>query len=150
MDMGRNRWVFSRMAPFGALLIILSCTSPMLAQFEPRAGQPQRLRATENGLVVGAAANDEQLAATRENLFELLQMSPKLTGAVANDPSLLGDQEYVNRSNPELAKFLQNHQEVVRNPEFYLFGNFGGLGRSSKRLHLERGVVSLDADSPQR
>jgi hypothetical protein len=40
---------------------------------------------------------------------------------VAHDPSLLADQDYVSRNNPQLAQFLVIHPEVARNPEFYLF-----------------------------
>lgn|SRR5581483_3786671 len=141
--MKKNRWLISGIIQLTALLIVLLYTSSMTAQ-------PVTSHMTDNGFVASASPNDEQLAAIRENLFNLLQMSPKLTGAVANDPSLLGDQEYINRSNPELAKFLQNHPEVARNPEFYLFGNFGGMGKSSKRLRLDRGVVSFDMNGPGR
>ncbi|HTC95928.1 MAG TPA: hypothetical protein VK699_20975 [Terriglobales bacterium] len=141
--MKKNRWLISGMIQLAALLIALLYTGSITAQ-------PVMSHTPENGLVVSASSNDEQLAATRENLFNLLQMSPKFTGAVANDPSLLGDQEYVARSNPELAQFLQSHPEVARNPEFYLFGNFGGQGKSSKRLRLEHGQVSLDMNDPGR
>jgi len=61
-------------------------------------------------------------------------MSPKLTSVVARDPSLLADEAYVTRNNPELAQFLRNHAQVVRNPEFYLFFN---LGRGPKQLRLD-------------
>jgi len=87
-----------------------------------------------------AATSEEDLAVTREQLFRLLRMSPKLTMVVARDPSLLGDEEYVSRNNPGLAQFLQAHQEVVRNPEFYLFANLmDGRGRN-REFRLERAV----------
>jgi hypothetical protein len=60
------------------------------------------------------------MAATREQLIKLLRVSPKRTTVVVRDPSLLANQEYVSRNNPELAQFLQIHPEIVRNPEFYL------------------------------
>jgi hypothetical protein len=79
------------------------------------------------------SAND--LAETREQLLGLLRMSPTLTDVVATDPTLLANQDYVNRNNPELGKFLLNHPEVVRNPDFYLFANLpSGPGRRSERL----------------
>jgi hypothetical protein len=81
--------------------------------------------------------SDEALAATRDELFNLLKMSPKLTGVVAHDPSLLANQEYVARNNPELAKFLENHPEVVHNPEFYLFANINTPGRQGRRLRVD-------------
>jgi hypothetical protein len=72
--------------------------------------------------------------AVRGELFELLRLSPKLTTAIAADPSLLGDEAYVSHDNPDLAEFLHSHPEVVRNPEFYLFfpSNFPGKGRRQR------------------
>jgi hypothetical protein len=92
--------------------------------------------------------SNEALAATREELFNLLKISPKLTGVVAHDPSLLANQEYVERNNPELAKFLQNHPEVARNPEFYLFANLDVPGRQSRRLHVDDERVFLEVRDP--
>ncbi|PYT03571.1 MAG: hypothetical protein DMF60_17965 [Acidobacteria bacterium] len=79
-------------------------------------------------------ASPSDVEATREELIRILRMSPKLTSVVARDPSLLADEAYVTRNNPELAQFLRNHAEVVRNPEFYLFFN---LGRGPKQLRLD-------------
>ncbi|MGD1064501.1 MAG: hypothetical protein ABR860_14685 [Terracidiphilus sp.] len=67
------------------------------------------------------APSEKDVADTQEQLLHLLRLSPTLTAAVAADPSLLADQQYVARSNPELAQFLVNHPDVARNPEFYLF-----------------------------
>jgi hypothetical protein len=71
---------------------------------------------------------ERDLAETREQLFALLRMSPTLTDVVKRDPSLLSNQEYVTRNNPQLGRFLQDHPEVVRNPDFYLFANFSTRG----------------------
>ncbi|HEY6253125.1 MAG TPA: hypothetical protein VI685_24465, partial [Candidatus Angelobacter sp.] len=79
--------------------------------------------------------SEEELATTRERLFSILRLSPKLTAVIGRDPSLLSDQEYVSRNNPALAQFLQQHQEVARNPEFYLFSDHSRPG-----LRLEQYV----------
>src|SRR5215467_12430425 len=79
--------------------------------------------------------SNEEREATREQLFNLLRLSPRLTAVLSRDPSLLGDQEYVSRNNPELAQFLQQHPEVARNPEFYLFAD-----RSRPGMRLEQYV----------
>ncbi|HXC95820.1 MAG TPA: hypothetical protein VNU92_08960, partial [Edaphobacter sp.] len=72
---------------------------------------------------------------TRTQLMHLLRMSPTLSDVVGSDPSLLANLEYVSRTNPELARFLQNHPEVVRNPDFYLFADLPNTGgRRSERL----------------
>ncbi len=79
--------------------------------------------------------SDRDLVDLREQLLTLLRMSPTLTEVIASDPSLLANQDYVTRNNPELEKFLQNHPEIVRNPDFYLFANLpSGPGRRSEKL----------------
>jgi hypothetical protein len=57
----------------------------------------------------------------QRQLIEILRLSPTLTTVVSHDPTLLADQAYVSRENPQLADFLAAHPEVARNPEFYLF-----------------------------
>ncbi len=86
-----------------------------------------------------APMTDQELQATQEQLLQLLRTSPTLTTVVAHDPSLLSNQEYVNKNNPQLAQFLIQHPDVARNPEYYLFTNlnFPG-GRRSQAL--ERAV----------
>jgi hypothetical protein len=55
-------------------------------------------------------------------------MTPTLQQAVEADPSLLADEDYVSRTNPQLAQFLAQHPEVARNPDFYLFAEIGRKG----------------------
>ena len=84
---------------------------------------------------INTPTSDRDLAELREQLLSLLRMSPTLTEVIANDPTLLANQDYVTRNNPELEKFLQNHPEVARNPDFYLFANLpAGPGRRSEKL----------------
>lgn len=68
-----------------------------------------------------APVSDRDLAVTQKELIRLLRLSPTLTTVVEHDPSLLSNQDYVSRNNPELAQFLAAHPEVARNPDFYLF-----------------------------
>ena len=63
----------------------------------------------------------QDLGATQQKLMQLLRVSPTLAEVVSSDPSLLADQQYVAKSNPELATFLQEHPEIGRNPSFWLF-----------------------------
>ena len=67
--------------------------------------------------------NERDVAENQTKLIQLLRLSPTLTTVVARDPSLLSNQEYVTRNNPQLAAFLAEHPEVARNPEFYLFSH---------------------------
>jgi hypothetical protein len=96
------------------------------------------------------APSEADVANTQEQLMKLLRLSPVLTSVVARDPSLLADQPYVARSNPELAQFLQAHPDVARNPEFYLFSHLdNGHGRRDEAL--ERVIwPDLKPDMPQR
>lgn len=85
------------------------------------------------------APTDKDIDAIQDQLIKLLRMSPTLTSVVAHDPSLLSNQEYVSRNNPELAQFLATHPEVVRNPEFYLFTRMDGQGGRRDQV-LQRAV----------
>lgn len=86
-----------------------------------------------------AVQNERDLADTQDELFKLLRISPTLTEVLQRDPSLLASQEYVGRTNPALAQFLQTHPEVARNPDFYLFSGLSGDGGRRRQL-LERKV----------
>jgi hypothetical protein len=70
-----------------------------------------------------AAPNERDVAEMQSELIHLLRLSPTLTTVVSHDPSLLSNQEYVAKNNPQLAAFLAAHPEVARNPEFYLFSH---------------------------
>jgi hypothetical protein len=72
---------------------------------------------------VAPVPNDGDVRSTQNELIRLLRLSPTLTTVVSHDPSLLSNQEYVSRNNPQLAAFLAAHPEVARNPEFYLFSH---------------------------
>jgi hypothetical protein len=82
---------------------------------------------------------ERDLADTQDELFRLLRLSPTLTEVVQRDPSLLSNQEYVSRTNPGLAQFLQSHPEVARNPDFYLFSGLNVKG-GRQRQAFERKV----------
>jgi len=74
-------------------------------------------RCTGAARSTGACGNapvstDKEVAATQAELIKLLRVSPTLTTVVAHDPSLLSNQDYVARNNPQLAEFLTAHPEV--------------------------------------
>jgi hypothetical protein len=85
------------------------------------------------------SSSEKDVADAQEQLLHLLRLSPTLTAAVAADPSLLADQPYVARSNPELAQYLASHPEIARNPEFYLFSKLNPSGERREKA-LERVV----------
>ena len=83
---------------------------------------------------------DQDVAATQDQLLQLLRVSPVLTSVVARDPSLLADQAYVARNNPELAQFIASHPDIAKNPEFYLFSRLNNGGGRHRDQALERAV----------
>jgi hypothetical protein len=83
--------------------------------------------------------NERDVAATQTELIRLLRLSPTLTTVVSHDASLLSNQDYVARNNPQLASFLTAHPEVARNPDFYLFTHLN-RGEGQPDEALERAV----------
>jgi len=77
------------------------------------------------------APSTEDLATVREQLLALLRMSPTLSRVLESDPTLLADQDYISRSNPQLAQFLAQHPDITRNPDFFLFAD---LSTRDKRV----------------
>lgn len=127
-----------------APMIFLAAQPAALGQGAP--GTPSPAQAHRQGQQqsqgAGAPISEEEFKATQEQLLQLLRTSPTLTTVVAHDPSLLSDQEYVSRNNPQLEQFLQQHPDVARNPEYYLFTHIEQRGRGPFRRDqaLERAV----------
>jgi len=122
----RNRVPFRMLCAVAALVL---ASAPIAnAQSHPAATTP-----------AAQAPSETDIANTQEQLLKLLRLSPVLTTVVAHDPSLLADQAYVERNNPELAQFLVDHPDIAKNPEFYLFSHLEqGHGRRDQAL--ERAV----------
>ncbi len=111
-----------------------------MATAQPHASAPPRVPvAPAVPLAQAQAISDKDLAATQDELIRLLRLSPTLTTVVARDPSLLSNEDYVSRNNPQLAQFLQRHPEVALNPDFYLFTHLHVEGGSPDEA-LEREV----------
>lgn len=79
--------------------------------------------AAEPAASAAPVPNERDVAEMQSELIHLLRLSPTLTTVVSHDPSLLSNQDYVAKNNPQLASFLTAHPEVARNPEFYLFSH---------------------------
>jgi hypothetical protein len=105
-------------APFVLCAVAVSAQTPPAPT---HSAAPERRVALVQGPSTAAPVSDRDLEPTQKELIRLLKLSPTLTTVVAHDPSLLADQGYVSRNNPQLADFLTAHPEVARNPEFYLF-----------------------------
>ncbi|NUQ27786.1 MAG: hypothetical protein HOQ35_04630 [Acidobacteriaceae bacterium] len=111
--MGLNR---SKLIPAMTLLLAMTlCPGRVFSQPKDAAKQVAP---------VPPAPTDDDLAVKRDQLLALLRMSPTLTQVLTSDPTLLADDAYINRVNPELARFLAQHPEITRNPDFYLFAEF--------------------------
>jgi hypothetical protein len=83
------------------------------------------------------ALSQKDVAELQDQLLDHLRVSPTLAEVVAHDPSLLSNAEYVNRSNPELGRFLQEHPEIAQSPDYYLFNNLHGQNEQPAQT-LER------------
>jgi hypothetical protein len=89
-----------------------------LAVLGPVTVQAQRMKEVP---VVAAPVPETDPVLTQQGLIKLVRLSPTLVEVLERDPSLLADEAYVGRVNPELAQYVVAHPEVVRNPDFYLF-----------------------------
>ena len=121
---------------------LLLATQPVLLSAQALS-KPQQPPASE------APMSDQELQATQEQLLQLLRTSPTLTTVVAHDPSLLSNQDYVNRNNPQLEQFLIQHPDIARNPEYYLFTSLDVRGKNRSQA-LERAVWPEMAPQPGR
>jgi hypothetical protein len=123
----KNRMKMTGWTLIAATAFALTCAPFAVAQTHPAAA------------IAMQAPSESDVANTQEQLLKLLRLSPVLTTVVARDPSLLGDQAYVARNNPELAQFLTEHPDIAKNPEFYLFSHLE-QGRGRREDALERAV----------
>ena len=130
------------------LAVLLLAIFAGVPQVQSQQSAPVRAKAS-TAATVPAASSDANSTATQDQLIKLLRLSPTLTTVVARDPSLLADKDYVGRNNPELAKFLVAHPEVVRNPDFYLFSHLPG-SRGHQDLALMRSVWPDLVSAPQQ
>ncbi len=87
----------------------LLCTGMAAAQAQP--GRPVNPIPPGQGTSpeTTSAMSEKDIAAERHELIRLLRLSPTLTTVVSHDPSLLANQDYVARNNPQLAAFLAAH-----------------------------------------
>ncbi len=131
----RRQWL--RVA-FVGLWVTMSTSRSLVAQPQ---SQPLRPSPKVSSTAASEALDQEALVATHEQLISILRASPRLIRVLEQDPSLLGDQEYISRNNPELGEFLQKHPEIARNPEFYLF-EFG-------RKEFKRGLQFRNGERPE-
>jgi hypothetical protein len=120
----------------GFMVLAVAMAAPSVVQAQapaPAQNQPA---------VVGDSQQD--LGATQQRLMQLLRVSPTLAEVVSSDPSLLADQQYVARSNPELAAFLAQHPEIGRNPSFWLFSELRGPQQKHYEvLEPKRGFIPM-------
>lgn len=121
---GTGMKTLSRFAVAALLAVVLNGMLPPDVQAQAKAPTPPAV----------AAQSPNELGETQAQLMQLLRVSPQLAEVVSSDPSLLSNQDYVNRSNPELAQFLTQHPEIMRNPGFYLFSDLRQQGQKSYEI----------------
>jgi len=121
-------------------LAIVTVAGSALMAGTHAAGQAKPARAQAPAVAPAAPMQTEKdVAAIQDQLTKLLRQSPTLTTVVARDPSLLSNQDYVAKNNPQLADFLSAHPEVARNPDYYLFTHLNRDGGGPDEA-LERAV----------
>jgi hypothetical protein len=117
-----------------AAILALGVGSPVLSHSQTA---PQKPAAS------ASAPSEQETDQIQQQFLKLLRLSPVLTSVVARDPSLLADQAYVERNNPELAQFMAAHPDIAKNPDFYLFSHLPDSNRSligDREEALERTV----------
>ena len=92
-----------------------------LAALGPVTVQAQRVKEASVVAAQAAVVPETDPVVTQQGLIKLVRLSPTLVEVLERDPSLLADEAYVGRVNPELAQYVVAHPEVARNPDFYLF-----------------------------
>lgn len=129
----RRRFLLTNVfVPLTAFAMLgLGCALPAAAQTGATSKQATAL---------AQAPSENDVADTQEQFLKLLRLSPVLTTVVARDPSLLADQQYIARNNPELAQFMVSHPDIAKNPEFYLFNHLNNDGGRHRDQALERAV----------
>ena len=134
------RWSSKAASIIVASILVLPAAQAALSQPNAAARSNAAAAARQAAVTTPAIPSDDDLANTREQLLALLRMTPTLTQVLETDPTLLANQEYISSSNPQLAQFLAQHPEVIRNPDFYLFANFRTPGgRFVNGLHRRVG-----------
>jgi hypothetical protein len=131
-----------------ALLVALTLSAGQTGSAQQSAAQRQAQRQAQNQAAAMQAPSEQDVADVQTQFLKLLRLSPVLTSVVARDPSLLSDQDYVARNNPELAQFIASHPDIAKNPDFYLFSHLD-LRRGHRDEALER-VVWPDLVPPEQ
>ena len=125
-------WILRSVAAPALLLATMAAAQARPAQPAPA------VRPAQPSAVPTPVPTDKDMAATQSQLIKLLRISPRLTTVLSRDPSLLSNQEYVTRNNPQLAEFIAIHPEVALNPEGYLFTHMHqGDGEPDEALERE-------------
>jgi len=102
-----TRWL----APLAAAFLLFAPAASRAQEPVPPAAPPAAAGVIDDSL----SAN-----ATRQRLQQLLrQMPPSVGEVLQRDPSLMARPDYL-APYPALLAFLQQHPEVVRNPEFFI------------------------------
>lgn len=116
-------------AVFAAALTCAAASASAQAQFIQAPGGPETAQ-TQVPLqqLPFQQSNADQV---RDQLQDILRMYPPQVGQVLRyDPSLMAQPNYL-APYPQLTLFLQQHPEVVRNPQFY-FGGYDYYERNRR------------------
>ena len=107
---------------------VAACRTATLFAQTPAPAATQQVPVAQQQLVM-LTQQTADADAVREQLQDLMRQYPPQVGEVLRrDPSLLSRPDYIS-PYPLLVAFLQQHPEVLRNPQYY----FGGFDYSYQR-----------------
>jgi len=110
-----------------SVVFALAAIAPALSHAQAAAQRP------------AAAPTEQEVAEVQGQFLKLLRESPVLASVVSRDPSLLADQGYVERNNPQLAAFMAAHPDIAKSPDYYLFSHLKESGDDREQA-FERAV----------
>lgn len=109
-----------------AVAVTLTCAMALAAGLgtarAQAAGQTRHSEAASAASIAAtpeAETSQEAMDATRREFMDVMRRHPRFLRAIQADPSLMTDQEYLNR-DPALAAFFAQHPEVARDPEYFV------------------------------
>ena len=129
-------------AALAVALTALSLTTPASAAQRRPASEAATAPATQPASAQAQPATTMTADETRRELEELLrQYPPSLPRILRLDPSLLGNQAYL-QPYPALAAYLTQHPEIGHNPG-YFFADFDGNGDPRYRPTAQDRAVDM-------
>lgn len=112
---GASRHPRSTIAAVAMTIGIAALLSARPARSQGQASRTSAAAPAASNIILDQAS----MEATRRQFLGVMRSHPRFWSAVQADPSLMTDQEYLNR-DPVLAAFFAQHPEVARDPDYFV------------------------------